>query len=732
MSSQVHAQRKFRDLFPLLSQFSAERQKNELKEYLSTDANHPNANFRLALLYEANYKNADPLIEYKFAMANAEQAINLFFKSKILLDEKELKHNVEYYAPIFKALGDNTIRTVEFDRVASKINSGYDSALLFRKKIPAIYLAFTKSVNFYDQAVRTFAAVTEEFSTIEDLYMLYDERLDHQLTNIKLSYDSSVIYLNKYLELTSKYPIKRYQPTFQIQPVVTYRLDGLLTTINFLGREISLWNYADWVNQVRAKVNGEVADMRKKMEITNRKMDENLAYIKESATGFPIPEKVDKQLRYNLNRMDRQSALLSLLDYKEYKQEIEVEAKSKTLDTLPTVRNAELLSEFIYQNRRADTLLNEFSKRISDLKVKKHHQFVNTTYGGATGLKSYASTQQAALQVSYLNHKAVLRKNVASMNIAESCFSNKDEFIKFNRITIPLVNRPLSPESLELGLLFTKFNKKNPDGSAYVAGIYKASKKNLISTYVVRINPDGRIAWFKDVSISIDSAANGDSHCYLASMVLTQEGPAMLTRSIHASRGDVINTFVCLNEKGEERIRKKIESTAYPRALLYIEQSNSFTLVLKGLEEKENYNSMESIDVLGVNTHGDLIWKNTGISLAGTFTDIVTLSDGYLLAGSYSTLNDQNGQEARAKFSGGEYSPYLIKLNERGVTLFLKPLSTNGIFYVHKLIKTNDMSIHLLGNKESMETGVAGSLNGSDNYLHIMTNRFGQCVSESN
>jgi hypothetical protein len=135
----ANAQRvKFRDLVPLLSGYSAERQKNELKEYLTADLDHPNTNFRLALLYEANYKNADPLTDYAFAMANAEQATNRYLKSKQLVDEREVKRNEEYFAPIFKAFDAKGNPAIQFPRVSAKITGGYDSAILFKAKIPSI------------------------------------------------------------------------------------------------------------------------------------------------------------------------------------------------------------------------------------------------------------------------------------------------------------------------------------------------------------------------------------------------------------------------------------------------------------------------------------------------------------------------------------------------------------------------------------------------------------------
>jgi hypothetical protein len=323
-----------------------------------------------------------------------------------------------------------------------------------------------------------------------------------------------------------------------------------------------------------------------------------------------------------------------------------------------------------------------------------------------------------------------LRNNILGLNTADNSYTNKEGFLKFGRYTIPLLIQPPTPEALDLGVLFTKFNRKNPDGSAYLAGIYKPDKKkNLVSTFVMRINPDGKPAWFKDVTASVDSTAIGDAHAYLGPLVLTQEGSALVIRSIHATRGDVLNTFVYINEKGEERLRKKLDNKSFPRALLYAEKSNSFTLVLKGVEQKEKYSSAEPIDMLGINVLGEITWKKENISLTGTLTEVISLSDGYLLAGNYFILSDQTGKEVRTKMSSGECSPYLIKLNERGVILFSKPITTNGSFYLHRVVKINDMSIQLLGNSETMEMGISGVLKPNEKFLHIMTNKFGQQIS---
>ena len=254
-------------------------------------------------------------------------------------------------------------------------------------------------------------------------------------------------------------------------------------------------------------------------------------------------------------------------------------------------------------------------------------------------------------------------------------------------------------------------------------------KKKIISSFLARINPDGKIGWFKEISLPIDSTKISDAHTYLGPIALTQEGCAMLVHSVHAVRGDAANTFIYFNEKGEERMKKKLIIKAYPRSLLYEERSNSFALVFKGIEEKEKYNVLESIEMLGINLLGEINWKSQSIQLTGTLSEVISVSDGYLLVGNYFVINDQNGTEFRTKISNGECSPYLIKLSTRGNLVFTKPIITPNSFYLHRLIKINDMSIQLLGHSQTMEAGLNNSFSSTEKLLHIMTNRLGQTIS---
>jgi hypothetical protein len=313
-------------------------------------------------------------------------------------------------------------------------------------------------------------------------------------------------------------------------------------------------------------------------------------------------------------------------------------------------------------------------------------------------------------------------------NVADNTLTNKDNSVRFGKFTVPLIPSAPTPEALDQGLLVTTFNRKNPDGSAYLTGLYKIDKKkNLISTYVARVNPDGKVAWLKDFPLSVDSAATGDANTYPGPVALTQEGCAIAMRSVHATRGDAMNHFIYLNEKGEDKLRVRLKESAYPRFLLYSEKSNSFVLTFKGTEETQQFNNPENIATIGINILGQTTWKRV-VNITGTIVDLVSLEDGYMLAGNFLAMQDMAGKEVRMKPGSMECSPYLVKIGERGELLQATPVMASTSVFLNKVVKINDNSINLLAYGVPINTGVAGGFSQSDKIIHVMANRQAQVV----
>jgi hypothetical protein len=720
---------KYSELVLTFNGMSDEEIRNELKDYMTADNEQPNLYIRLGLIYEKVYKNTDPLTDFKMAISNAAEASSRFLQATQYVDAKEVNRNNEYYLPLFPNSFDSKGKPgVDFSKVSARIKSGMDSANLFKQKIPPIYYNFTHSVNSYDKAVKNFASICNQYESIEDLYLLFDEPLEAKLTQLKTDYDSSIYYFNQYLTLINDYPIRYHKQTHTIKHIETFRLDGFITRLNFLGEKVEFWDYGTWVDGVRKAVSSHITDLRTKLMETETKLQEAIGKAASRASDFK-PYQLKKQLVLDLNNVDKESAVLSLLHYQEYIQNWLHSTKTFTPDTANNDRNAVVYSDFIHQNRHADTLIKEVSSRITDLKVTMHKEFVGKFFGNKSAFEKYVSDESSMISKTYQDFASSLRGTILKQPDSSSwMLRNKENVVRFTGKVIPLKIKPLRMEDLDKGLMITLFNEKNPDGSGYLAGIHKPDKKiNNMVVFAARVMPDGRVAWFNSFNPKIDTtSATPDANQIFGPAVITPEGLAFVIRSEHLTTGVRVNTFIYLSDEGKPKVKFTLADNSYPRFLKYHEKLNAFIFVFKGIEAKLNYSQKEDATLLCVNVLKDVMWKK-GFQLTGNVMDATMVSDGLLLAGNFMTFNDSKGNEVRTKINALESNPFLLKVGEKG-ELNPMPISVPFSFYLTKMARVADNSVNLIGVKESFETGATKQLSPNDQVLHIMATKFGQVI----
>jgi hypothetical protein len=700
---------KYKELFPLLADMTPTEQLSALHEYVGYELDHPNANFRLALLHERSYKMADPLTQFATVMAHAQESSNRFLKAKQLVTEQQVRSDNEYYAPLFGQLDAKGKLYAPYTVVQTKLQKGYDSAILIQQKLPAIFQAFTRSVNEYDKAVKLFANIKNRFKSEEDIWMFYTPEFERELNQLANHYDSSLHFLQQYQARIADYPIKKYNQKLSVQQIKTYRLDGLINRMTFLENTIVFWDYRKWVEHIQENYTKEVVPMLQQLINNETTLNERLQKIPFEDLA---PVKIDKELIYDLNNYDKNSLALSLLRYKAFRQEWALKQKATSVDTT-TSQKLELFSTLIQQNRIADSLQREVIGTLHEENTRKHKKYLDQFYDGATGLNQYMASERTQIDRSLRDYQETLKQNLIQNSAPES-FTGK--FIKFGTASIPLFTSDTIPKALDNVTWVTQMRLTSADGSIYLLGVAKPDKKaNNQIAFIARVNPDGKPGWLQPYNMSIDSAVT-DANSVVRTAVLTQEGCALVVTSTHMSRGDVVNTFVYITEKKEEKLKKTLKDNTYVRALLYIEESNTFVLAMKGATQVQNFEEQELISVVSINALGDLVWRRD-ISMAGTFTSLLPVRDGFILAGNFTLLRDHTGKEWRTRLAAGQANPYLLKLSSRGDVLRVHPFTSDKSIYLTKIVKVNDGSINLLASEATFtDTPQPG------NVLHVMVN----------
>jgi hypothetical protein len=372
-------------------------------------------------------------------------------------------------------------------------------------------------------------------------------------------------------------------------------------------------------------------------------------------------------------------------------------------------------------------LLTHIRERATREKLRKHGDFIAKHYGGAEGLQKYMDAEREHIRVTFEQYTGGLRTALVNMASVSSKTSQGKTLRFANRWNVSVAPQVPSPETLAKGDPITLQTKQSPDGSNYLAGIYRPDKKNnLNAVFVARVMPDGKPGWFHSVNHKVDSlSATADGSQMLGPFELTQEGCVIVVRATHSTTAAVRNAMIYLNEKGEEKFHVRLADRSVPRNLTFNERSNSFVLLFKGQEETPNFSVTEPVILAAINALGDKLWRRQ-LTLAGGITGLVNLIDGHLLAGNYTLLRDLSGKEHAAK--AGESNPFLLKVNDRGDVVRVLAVETSKPVFMMNLIKVTDRSVNLVGIEGTVASVGNRPLSPGVPIAHIMSNRLCEIV----
>jgi hypothetical protein len=114
--------------------------------------------------------------------------------------------------------------------------------------------------------------------------------------------------------------------------------------------------------------------------------------------------------------------------------------------------------------------------------------------------------------------------------------------------------------------------------------------------------------------------------------------------------------------------------------------------------------------------------------MAGTVTDLIGLTDGFLIAGNYTIIRDLTGKEFKTKSAEGQCSPYVIRIGEKGDVSRIRAFVTRNSVYLAQVVKVNDGSINLLGTEATLPAGATVAATPPEKIVHIMINRLTETI----
>lgn len=709
---------KFKDIFPALANADDEEALSILKSYMINDLDHPNTNLRLALIYERRYKSSDPITEYERVMANAQECQLRFTKAAALVSEKDVSKNKGYYAQFSTGFDGKGRPIVEYNTVNQKIRRGYDSAKLVTDKLPEIYNFFTQSVNYHDKAIKAFNEINGQFNSRDKLLLMHDDNLKTKLEGLIADYDSSLVYLDKYLSAGKSFDSNHFNQNYSVKEIDTYRLQGLLTSPSFLIKDIEIWNYKKWAEQAIKEVETEVTQLRSELNKVELELNTSLKKISPYVAQDDFkPYKIDGKLLFNLVKYDNQSLPVSLLRYKQFKQQLlhqlgKVNDRDTTgADKLYLVE----LGELIYKAKDADSLLQTVKGRVNEENINKYTSYFQTHYQGLTGTNSFIQEEKKLVTESSSKGVSLMLETLRKEEVDQATEST----ITYRRLKIPLLTKEVNMDSL-ISSPITTHSSLSGDGSTYLAGLKKMNRApGHTVVYLAKVSENGKVAWYKEYTFTEDNSNAIINE--IGAITATPEGCALMVRSKSAS--GLLNRLYYVSESGEEIFNKELDLPLYPREINYVEQTNAFLMTYKGVQKEMSYSDIETTQIMSINILADVLWSQE-FTFAGNIIDVLSLEEGFMMIGNYSEIKDNEGKVYKTRVNNDQTNGFAARFAKGGRLMKVNAIESPASYWLEEVIKVNDKVINILGHSGTMK-------NLGDKEVHLIINQGTEVIHSS-
>lgn len=219
----------------------------------------------LYLLHDYQRSNPQrPHVYYLMANINYKMQVNEHAlvdydeKAKMLYDARVYYGNCRAY------LSNDKINETLYPRVAEvykKVNeesvsawltSKIDTLSMMQEQLDSLYVSYSELVTRYDACVQMFSLFMSRYSRQKDAQMMLAEEDTYLLDSLRQAATRLPDLIKRFQDRLAVMPIEGYEPVFHFRPISYFRLEGLTCT-DFLKNEISLWDYATWVDAFMAE-----------------------------------------------------------------------------------------------------------------------------------------------------------------------------------------------------------------------------------------------------------------------------------------------------------------------------------------------------------------------------------------------------------------------------------------------------------------------------------------------
>ena len=385
---------KYKDLYYLLDTRKYDEAEPFLKEFLMDpkNADHANAHFQMAVIYQEKAKKNDVLQETETLNYNIDSAVSYYQKALARIDEKEIKRNDEYY----QAYQRRDIRTGKFGIKLADIQFDIEKKIEGLKKQKE---KISELKGYYEQMQKSYAAAQLGFSNLQTIYptkkilfLRADNKLIEDFDMIKKNYQQAVEYFDKYKSALGKVVGSGYDQSLHQKQIIDYQKDGK-SIPEYLSDNIDFWDFSTWVDQAKANIREKVFPLREQIIVFDQELNRlHEKMIQDSASvAIDISLLAYSKLSSELKEFDAEPLPIAMFDLKiaDLKYNSNVIRNKDYKDSLDVIYQLEVVSNGLHELNEMDSLVNILVGKNLTEECKNYKEYVDAQFGSETALQAY-------------------------------------------------------------------------------------------------------------------------------------------------------------------------------------------------------------------------------------------------------------------------------------------------------------------------------------------------------
>lgn len=664
-----------------------------LQHYQSANPEHAVTYYLLAGIYDEYMRETNPITMFDFLQSNYGQIDTYLGLVQAKLDEKQARQDREYFGEI-ELISDK--RKTGLEDIIYETEKRKAAAKEYFENAQTVHNSYVRFANMYNACLFKYREISGNYPNYKTLYLLTTRSLRTEIEKMLSDFDSSLVYFESYQQACSKLSHILKVNTYQLKPITTYRLEGLIES-DFTSQVVELWDFKTWASDFLKVMDTDIAEIRTGLSTVNKALNQQtLKFTTENVYSDEHKYyKPDNKFQNLIAKYDPNSLANHLIDYQNLKIQFLLNTRMSINDINDTL-DFFLINKLRFYNNLAMqkvALNNEAEKLKSGVsigEVAKYIEFFGEQYNGMDGFTRWCEVEK-------YNNDQVFNNNLENLisfidrDKKEHCFDGT--YLEYKKKHIPFgVTKPndsLVNSSLQINKLLT-----SRTGISYLIGVEIQENANK-KPFVAMVDADRKVEWMKNIE---NSTIKNYSTAKVQKCNLFDNGEIMLAGTLERIEPDssfTRNVFVLTyDNKGNEKNFKLFEHLENPNYLLIDEIAEEYLLICSNFENELDSNPLL---IAGLYSFNDsLLWEKQ-FAFDGELVDVVVSNSDFFLVCNYRHIKTD---KVELKSDGENLAPATVFITRNGNNLQINQYETDGITKVEHAYKISNSVINFIGTNQ--------------------------------